>query len=162
MANTNKIDSEMVAKAVTSYALTNSYNKTAKELGISDKTVKKLVENNPKMYEEKKEKFYSKADRIIDKALLLLERRFDTALNNQDELDELIDLILDTPEKDTDNNKVLTHKEKIDVAKKISRLELNNLSEITTALGTLYDKKRLEEGKSTENQTFEVNIKVIE
>ena len=34
-------------------------------------------------------------------------------------------------------------KEKLDIAKKISKLEINSLSEITTSLGTLYDKMRL-------------------
>ena len=160
--NTSKKDNKKVAQVVSSYALTNSYNKTAKETGISDKTVKKIVENNPKLYEDKKRKFYDEADSIIYKALDLLKRRFDTALNNQDEIEELINMVFSSPEKDENNKKILSPKEKLEIAKKLSRLELNSLSEITTAIGTLYDKKRLEEGKSTGNQTFEVNIKVIE
>lgn len=56
----------------------------------------------------------------------------------------------------------ITRKEKLEIAKKLSRLQLNNLSEITTAIGTLVDKRRLASGESTENNKFQVNIKVVE
>lgn len=154
-----KIDNKKVAEVIASYAVTGSYNATAKKLEISDKTVKKIILENPKKYEEKKEEFSIRANRIVDKALILLERRFDTALNNQDELEELIDAVFKCEEEGKDK---VTRKEKADIAKKLSRLELNSLSEITTSMGTLIDKTRLIAGESTENNKFEVNIKVVE
>lgn len=72
-----KIDNKKVAEVIASYAVTGSYNATAKELGISDKTVKKIILENPKKYEEKKETFIQKADRIIDKAMNKLEKKID-------------------------------------------------------------------------------------
>ncbi len=113
-----KIDSKKISEVIASYALTNSYNATAKQCGISDKTVKKIIENNPKEYEEKKEKFSNYCDRLIYKALGKLEKELD--------------------------------KEDIPI---------NNL---TTVIGTLYDKMRLANGESTENNKFEVEIKVVE
>lgn len=113
-----KVDSKKIAEVIASYALTNSYNATAKKCGISDKTVKKIIENNPKQYEEKKEKFSNYCDRLIYKALGKLEKELD---------------------KDD--------------------IPINNL---TTVIGTLYDKMRLANGESTENNKFEVNIKVVE
>ncbi len=111
-------DSKTKAEVVASYALTNSYNKTSKEFGISDKTVKKIVEENPKLYEEKTAEFIDKASRIIDKALNKLDKELE--------------------------------KENIPV---------NNLS---TVIGTLYDKRALAKGESTGNTTFKVDIRVVE
>lgn len=159
-----KTDNKKIAEIMASYALTNSYNKTAKECKVSDSTVKKIILSNQeefgKVQEQKKEEFSTRANRIVDKSLELLERRFDTALNNQDEIEELINIIFE--ENDPDSDKRLTQKEKVDIARKLSRLELNSLSEITTSMGTLIDKSRLVAGESTENNKFEVNIKVVE
>ena len=148
-----KTDSQMIAKIMASYALTNSYNDTAKELGISDSTVKKVIMENQeefgKVQEQKKEEFSSKASKIVDKALELLDRRFDKALNSEEKLEELIDIVM--YEDDPDAEEKLTYKQKLDIAKKLSRIELNSLSEITTSMGTLYDKMRLANGQSTNN-----------
>ncbi len=148
-----KTDSQMIANIMASYALTNSYNATAKELGISDSTVKKIIMENQeefgKVQEQKKEEFSSKASKIVDKALELLDRRFDKALNSEEKLEELIDIVM--YEDDPDAEEKLTYKQKLDIAKKLSRIELNSLSEITTSMGTLYDKMRLANGQSTNN-----------
>lgn len=112
------IDNEKIAEVIASYALTNSYNKTAHECGISDKTVKKIIENNPKEYEKKKELFSDYCDRLIYKALGKLDKELDK-----------------------------------------ENIPINNL---TTVIGTLYDKMRLATGESTENNKFEVEIRVVE
>ena len=144
-----KTDNQTKADIMASYSLTNSYNATAKELGISDSTVKKIIE-------EKKELFQDKANRIIDKSLSLLERRIDLASNNEDELEEIIEMIWNQDKDELNEN------QKKSIIRKLSKMQLNSLSELTTALGTLYDKMRLAKGESTNNNTFEVSIKVIE
>lgn len=156
MARGVKIDSKKVAEVIASYALTNSYNKTAKECKISDKTVKKIIENNPKEYEKKKELFSERADRIINKSLDLIEERIDTAKENQNELEEIIQMVLNIDKKE------LNETQKKSIVNKISKMQLNSLSELTTAMGTLYDKMRLATGESTENNKFEVEIRVVE
>ena len=117
-----KIPTNKKIEAMKSYALTGSYNKTAKEVGINDKTVKNIIERNKeeytKIYEQKKEQFIEKTTTIIDKAL-------------------------DKLEKELDNNGI----------------PVNNL---TTVIGTLYDKRALAKGESTGNTNFSVDIKVIE
>lgn len=112
------IDTKLKAKVVASYALTNSYNKTAKEFNISDHTVKKIVKENANLYEQKKDEFVDKASKIIDKALDKLEKELD--------------------------------KEDIPV------------NQLTTVIGTLYDKRALAKGESTDNTTFKVDINVVE
>lgn len=118
MARGVKKDSKKIAEVVASYALTNSYNATAKQCGISDKTVKKIIEENPKEYENKKELFSNYCDRLIYKALGKLDKELDK-----------------------------------------ENIPINNL---TTVIGTLYDKMRLATGESTENNKFEVEIRVVE
>lgn len=74
---------EMIYRIMTSWAITNNVNETAKQLSIAESTVRKIVKANrdkpefAKMCEEKRADFSKKADRIIDKALNRLEREID-------------------------------------------------------------------------------------
>ena len=161
MARGVKTDEKKIQEIIASYLLTKSYNATAKELGVSANTVKNVInkqkEENPEEYakvcEQKKEEFSTQANKIINKALELLNRRYDKALKNEDELEELIDIVLSADEKEED----ITYKEKLAIARKIGRIELNGLSEITTSMGTLYDKMRLANGESTSNTSVNVS-----
>lgn len=161
MARGVKTDNKTKAKIMTSYALTNSYNATAKEFGISENTVKRIILNNKdefaKISEQKKELFQDKANEIIDKALLLLKKRYDKALENEAELDEMISVIMSADKEEMD------YQEKLAVIKKIGRLQINSLSEITTSLGTLYDKMRLAKGEPTGNikLSYEESLKAV-
>ena len=156
MARGVKTDEQMIAKIMTSYALTNSYNATAKELGISDTTVKTIIEKHKeefgKVKEQKKEEFSTKANIIIDKQLELLNRRVDNALINEDELDEIIMMVWEQDKKE------LNETQKKAIVNKISKMQLHSLSEITTSLGTLYDKMRLAKGESTSNENIVVSM----
>lgn len=122
MARGVKTDNAKIAEIMTSYALTNSYNATAKECGVSDSTVKKVIQENQeefgKVQEQKKEEFADKASKLIDKAMDKLNK----ALDKDD-------------------------------------IPVNNL---TTVIGTLYDKRALAKGESTDNNKVEVTIKVEE
>lgn len=101
-------------EVVKSYVETNSYNKTSKETGVSDKTCKKIVEENPILYEKEKERFIETTTRLINKAL----NKLDEGLNRDD-------------------------------------IPINN---ITTAIGTLYDKRALAKGESTTNDTITIKM----
>ena len=126
MARGAKIDNKKIQEVIASYALTNSYNKTAKECGVCANSVKNIInkqktenaEEYAKVCEEKKEEFASYANKLILKAMKKLDK-----------------------ELDKDN------------------IPVNNL---TTVIGTLYDKMRLATGESTENNKFEVEIRVVE
>lgn len=118
MAKGVKIDNKKVQQVMASYALTNSYNATARELKISPHTVKKVIENNSnefaKVCTEKKLQFVEYADKLIDKAM----KKLDKALDRKD-------------------------------------IPINNL---TTAIGTLYDKRALAKGESTSNNSITINM----
>lgn len=116
--NEHTITEKQVCDILQSYALTNSYNATAKECGCADHTVKKIVMGNYERFleikETTKQKFTEHAERLIYKTL-----------------------------------------DKID-----KRLEDDNipLNQLTTALGTLYDKRALALGETTQNTTIKVSM----
>lgn len=158
MARGKKTDTETIYKIMLSVYSTNNVSESARQLNIPTKTVEKIYKENKdkpefaKLCQEKKEEFVNKATRIINKATDLLERRIDTALEKQNELDKVLDDIMDLKDKDAN------YKRKKALANKIEALQLNKISEITTAVGTLYDKRALAKGESTENSSITISM----
>lgn len=148
-----KTDNKKVQEIIASYALTNSYNKTAKDVKVSPNTVKNVIkkqketnsEEFAKVCEEKKELFQDKANKIINKSLMLLDKRFNKALEDEDTIDEIIQMIYSYDKEE------MNEVEKKSIVSKLRKVQLNSLSEITTSMGTLYDKMRLAKGESTGN-----------
>ena len=150
MARGQKTEPETIYKVMASYAVTQNYSQTARALGMPASTVKDIVDknlNNPdfvKLQDETKATFVDSASSIIEKGMTLLERRFDRALTHEAELDAFIDAITDTP------TLQLSQQEKSQLITKLRGLQLQDVKSITTAIGTLYDKRALAEGKPTE------------
>lgn len=153
-----KTDTETIYKIMVSMFQTGNANETSKKLNIPVNTVDDVYKRNKdkeefvKLRKEKMEEFVEQATRIIGKASDLLERRIDTAFYNQDKLDKVLKIISDLNPKDAD------YKKKQSLANKISELQLNKLPEITTAIGTLYDKRALAKGDSTTNSNITVTM----
>ena len=153
-------DNETVYKIMLSVFSTNNFSETARQLNLPVKTVEKIYKENKdkpeftKLCNEKREEFAEKATEIINKATDLLGRRIDMALDNQDELDEMIEEIwqIDKQELNETRKKTLVNK--------LTKMQLNNLSEITTAIGTLYDKRALARGEPTNNDRLTINIEL--
>lgn len=146
MARGKKTDNETIYKVMISMFSTNNFSQTARDLNMPITTVEKIYKDNKdkeefvKLCNNKKEEFVAKADKIINKATELLDKRLTTALEKQQELDLLLDTIYDVSDEE------MKPKEKLEIAKKLSRIQLNALSKITTALGTVYDKRALAKG----------------
>ena len=115
MARGKKTSPEVIYQVMTSWCVTQNNNQTARELGIPESTVRKIVEDNKdkeefkKLCEQKRDEFADRATRIINQALCRLEK-------------EIADDEKDIP-----------------------------INHLTTAIGTLYDKRALAKGESTEN-----------
>lgn len=160
MAKGKKRTPEEISEILTAYATTNNLIETSKLTGIPVGTIKSIVDRYKdtddfkKLQKEKKELFSEKANRVIDKAMELLERRFDTALSNEDTIEGLINIVMT----DDSHDERMSYQERLAIAKKLGRLQINGLSEITTSLGTLYDKMRLDKGESTTNNTITVQM----
>ena len=90
-------DNETIYKIMVSMFSTNNFSETARQLELPITTVEKIYKDNKdkpefvKLCNEKREEFTEKATEIINKATDLLGRRIDMALDNQDELDEMIE-----------------------------------------------------------------------
>lgn len=149
-----------------SYAITNSYNATAKQFNVSDTTVKDIIERNyddfKKIQEEKKEDFLSRSNRIIDKMTNLLDRRVTRALDKEDEIDKTIDFIWGIDENAEDKDEKMTYKEKVALVKQLGRISLNSMNEITTSMGTVFDKTRILQGGTESNETPSVTVNIVD
>lgn len=154
-----KYSPQMKQQAIMLYCTNGSYTETAKALGVAISTAhgwinsdenKEMLENVRK---EKLTEFTEKAGDIINKGLALLDRRITTALDRETELDDLIDEIWATDKGE------LAQDQKQRLVAKIQALQIQRLGEITTAVGTLYDKRALAQGDPTQRiDGFEIVI----
>ena len=135
---------------MTYWVITNNYKETARDLDLPYMTVKSIVDKNKdkpefvKLRNEKMSEFSSRASEIIQKGLTLLNKRLDRAIASEEDLDLLIDEIYATDKEE------LSQDEKNRLVSKIRTLQVQNMKDITTAIGTLFDKKALADGKPTE------------
>ena len=128
MARGQKTSPEVIYQVMTSWAMTNSFSQTARDLNMAITTVEKIVKDNKdkeefvKLCNDKRDTFVEKANEIID---ILLERIVREATNEEKDIP---------------------------------------LNQLTTALGTVYDKRALAKGESTENTkiTFDLPPEVDE
>lgn len=129
-----KYSPEIVEKALALLATTNNICEVAKKMNLPESTVRDWAKQNKDEFEtlriKKKKEFVENAWRIIEKANKLLEKKLDVALKNQGELDELLAKMRG----EIDYKKL---------AEKVKAIKIDNLSNLTTAIGTLYDKQAL-------------------
>ena len=160
MARGQKTSPEVIYQVMTSWLFTGNYSQTAREVGLPISTVTDIVTKNKdneefvKLRDEKVKEFADKASVIIDKGLVLLNRRLNRALEEEEALDELIDEIYSTDDKD------MSQQAKTAAVNKIKHMQLQNLKDVTTAIGTLYDKRALSRGESTQNVDFATNFNI--
>lgn len=160
MARGKKATPATIYKVMISWIATRNYNETARNLGMAVSSVKDIVDNNKDKDEfvnlriQKENEFADQATEIINKGLVLLSRRMNRAVEHEEELDDLIDEIWDLDEDE------MSYKEKDKLVTKIKMLQLQNIKDITTAIGTLYDKRALSRGESTQNVDFATNFNI--
>ena len=86
---------------------------------------------------EKKKNFSKDSWGNIEKAQKIIERRLERALNQEDAMDELVNAVLETSDKD------LTYPEKQSLLNKLRKIKVEDVRELVMAIGTLYDKQAL-------------------
>lgn len=158
MPRGKKTPPEVVYKVMTSWASTDNYSETARELNMAMTTVEKIVKDNKdkpefvKLCEEKRNSFSEKATKIIDKGLMLIDRRLTVALEKQEELEQVIEEIEGL------SNEQMPYQTRVAVINAVRDTQIQKIKDISTMIGTLTDKKLLLEGKPTENTkvTFEL------
>ena len=157
MAKKNrKKPDDMKEKAIQLYGINGSITRTAEELGVAKSTVHRWLNSDEcseivkQVRTENKIEFAEKAGEIINKGLELLDRRINTALDHEIELEAILDEIC------SDNDmKPATKRAFI---KKIGAMQVQKISEISTAVGTLFDKRALARGESTANNQITIKL----
>ncbi len=159
-----KTSPETIYAIMAVWSITDNYSETSKRLGVPEKTVETIVKENKDKEEfaelrgNVRKDFAARATGIIDKAVTLLEKRFNRALEEEDELDMLIDEIWDADKEE------LSREERNRIVSKIRSMQLYDITAVSKTLATLYDKRALARGESTENTkvTFELPEEVKE
>jgi hypothetical protein len=88
--------------------------------------------------QNKKREFIQNAWRVVEKALLLTEKRFDKALDDEAAIKEMIDAINASDDMTQAQKKALTLR--------LNALQMTNIKDIAIALGTIYDKQAMAAG----------------
>jgi IS30 family transposase len=120
----------------------------AKQTNLPESTVrevKKDIVNTDEFDEvrsQKKREFIGRAWNVVQKALELTERRFNKALDNEAEFDELMSQIASDGD--------MTAKQKESLISKLRAVEMANIKDIAITLGTIYDKQALASGEPTQ------------
>lgn len=149
MPRGKKTPPEVIYLVMTSWADTDNYSETARALNMPMTTVEKIVKDNRdkpefvKLCEEKRNDFSKKASRIIDKGLELIDRRLSVALDKQEELERLIDEIGGLSDDE------MPFKTRVATINVIKEVQIQKIKDVSTMIGTLYDKKALADGKPT-------------
>ena len=143
-------------QAFAEYTVLGNWELVSRKMGFPVNTLKSWWRRHPPDMDEYAEKrrevregFIETASRAIENGAELINRRMELALKHQQELDDLLN---DIPDGE------LTAVQKQELRTKIRSLELYKLNEISTAIGTLYDKRALAQGQSTENTTIEIKM----
>ena len=124
MSKGEKSSPELITQIMTSWCINKNNSRTARELGVPESTVRKIVKENKdkpeyiELCDQKREEFSEKASVIID---MLLERITNEVANGEKEIP---------------------------------------LHHLTTAIGTLYDKRALSRGDLTQNVGFATNLSI--
>ena len=143
--------------AFAEYGVCGNWEMVSQKLNIPVSTLKTWWRQHPpdkdeyaEYRREVKKGFIETASKAIENGAELINRRMETALKHQQELDRLLD--------DVAKDDEMTATQKKELLAKIRSIELHKLSEISTAVGTLYDKRALAQGQSTENTTIEIKM----
>ena len=151
---------EVVYQVMALWFTNYNLRETARVLDLPLSTVKGIVDEHKSAEEfeqlrtQKQKEFSDKATEVIEKGLLLLNRRLERAIEEEETLDELIDDIEDIDDEE------MSYQKKQATITKIRSMQLHNLKDLTTAIGTLYDKRALSKGEMTQNVGFATNFDI--
>lgn len=152
-------------QAYAMYALGMAVSEIGRKLKAPESSVRRWLEYMPQSASEecvvmrtaKKEQFIEEAWALISKSLRLADKRITRALTHEAELDELIYAI--------NGDDDMRQQVKGALISKVKTLEIQNVRELSTLIGTMYDKVALASGDSTINakvEPLDVRITVID
>ena len=153
-----KTSPEDIYKIMALWFTNYNLRETARIMDMPLSTVKGIVDEHKNADEfaelrtQTEKAFAQKTTEIIEKGLIILNKRLNRAIEHEEDLDDLIEEIWDIDDDE------MSYKEKDKIVNKIKTLQLQNIKDITTAIGTLYDKRALSRGEVTQNVGFATNL----
>lgn len=151
------------------YCKNKNYSEVARIFDISDMTVKNIVKNNPdilKLYEEKtreaivedtetfKEKFLKRAEDSINRAIDLSQDRINLSLAAHEKYEDFLNNVLVAMK-----NGGLDVYAAADMVKSFNQTMNIPLRDLSTYIGTLYDKRALSNNEFTSRTKVEGDVK---
>lgn len=146
MAQGKKYSEEIKEKALALLAVNDNVTQTAKALGLPESTVRQWKNHRArededdafaKLREKKKKAFIRSAWNNVERANRLIYKRLNRAEKAEKELDELLVLVRNAKKEE------LTDDEKRKIFRTLAILRVDDISKLSTVLGTLYDKQAL-------------------
>jgi hypothetical protein len=141
MAQGSKYTDEQKEQAL-AMLTTMSFKAVSKSLKIPERTLRDWKDTeekiNPEFAElrnEKKKQFVESSWRIIEKANKLIEKKIDIALSAEEDIDMIM--------KKAKSNESLDKDDIVALTKNINKLNIENIGQVSTVIGTLYDKQAL-------------------
>lgn len=141
MAQGSKYTDEQKEQAL-AMLTTMSFKAVSKSLKIPENTLRDWKNNaekiNPefvKLRNKKKEEFVEKSWSIIEKANKLIEKKLDRALSAEEDIENIV--------KKAKNSENLEKDDIANLIKNIHKLGIENIGQVSTVIGTLYDKQAL-------------------
>ena len=163
MAQGSKYTDEQKEQALVMLT-TMSVKAASENLNIPENTLRDWKKNaektNPEFVElrnEKKKQFVEKAWNIMEKANQLLERKLDRALTKEKELDDALDELYE----ETDFEKKKDREKYLRVARKVDALKMENIGQLSTVIGTMYDKQALINKEATVNHGADASLEQV-
>ena len=163
MAQGSKYTDEQKEQAL-AMLTTMSVKAVSENLNIPENTLRDWKKNaektNPEFVElrnEKKKQFVEKAWNIMEKANQLLERKLDRALTKEKELDDALDELYE----ETDFEKKKDREKYLRVARKVDALKVENIGQLSTVIGTMYDKQALINKEATVNHGADASLEQV-
>ena len=163
MAQGSKYTDEQKEQAL-AMLTTMSVKAVSENLNIPENTLRDWKKNaektNPEFVElrnEKKKQFVEKAWNIMEKANQLLERKLDRALTKEKELDDDLDELYE----ETDFEKKKDREKYLRVARKVDALKMENIGQLSTVIGTMYDKQALINKEATVNHGADASLEQV-
>lgn len=149
MAQGSKYSDEIKEQAL-ALLVGKSLQEVSKQLKIPERTLRDWRDNEEKINAEfaklrtkKKEEFVTKSWELIEKANRILEIRLDRELEQETTIEKMIEAIEENPDIDVE--------EVVALKRALQRVKIDSLSQLTTMIGTLYDKQALINKEATVN-----------
>lgn len=144
-------------RALAVYIASGSVTKAAKSCCAPESTVRRWIKNAERdgglvaeMRDKKRAEFAENAWDVISVGVEILKREMYTALENADEFSDLVSRIGGCDD--------ISDADRAAAVRALAHAVRPDMREISTALGTLYDKAALSRGEATGKQDFCVRI----